>query len=550
MAQPLRSFAPTYRCKDTFDGFQARRKPVPLEPPLKHEAAALHEAWAHRLDAQLESKSKIFWQRHPEGRGDRLACLFKLAPPKVYQPSFGPLEQIIHDRRTFATEKGSRGLEWYGNGGESDEIKPPCSAPAEYESPVVRPEEALRRPRGLGHGTPGGSGSNPCAKRSLGSMNLRSHPPSTPVNYVEHQCQDLGSTGSTSAESGPFDAFTCVDRHNAGAAKDTLPKEIYDAPSPNTDVAEHSKIAGERYLQAYSHQKWGHDAFGHARELPHVSTLAYQDPTADDKRQEKWKLLSQVDCSPSAIQRVLEASELTTAVLADAKLAVASAYEVSPQLALYGAVKLGSMAQDATESSLAHDLREQALGLLGAAAARSCDMDSQILAEALEAMAAAGVGEQIHLDMILARLLCFLRRDVAFFSSSPSLVVRLAAAVGEIQAVLHLDVKGATAAPASHRFVQQLAAEVCKALPTFDEDCLGYLRPGFITHFCDQAMGKSLLERLADLRVGLTKHTSPHHLVMAKCIEAAVRLQLPLDFIASLPKHVRMYLHALKDTEP
>eukprot|EP00929_Paragymnodinium_shiwhaense_P036229 TRINITY_DN19442_c0_g1_i2.p1 TRINITY_DN19442_c0_g1~~TRINITY_DN19442_c0_g1_i2.p1 ORF type:complete len:770 (+),score=160.78 TRINITY_DN19442_c0_g1_i2:54-2363(+) len=173
---------------------------------------------------------------------------------------------------------------------------------------------------------------------------------------------------------------------------------------------------------------------------------------------------------------------------------------------------------------------------------------------ALQVMAAAASADssastpvehrQAHLDVLLAQLLIQLRHDANVFGHE--LTCDLAGALGRLHSKGLSAKRAASGAnsSANKRCLEALNERIATQLETFDAGQLSRLGGPFLVAFLEEGKRRLVLQRMAELQVGLQPSTACLLLAM-QAVEQAVRKH-SFAFIASLPETTKDYLMRLK----
>lgn len=171
-------------------------------------------------------------------------------------------------------------------------------------------------------------------------------------------------------------------------------------------------------------------------------------------------------------------------------------------------------------------------------------LEPGLVADTLSVMAAAGVKEQTHLDMLLAQLLVLLRKDRGSFG--PFMLSGIAGSLGALHEAGLSAKKAASGASsaANRRCMDALGEQIAKSLEDFGAAEVARLGGTYIVSFLDDVQRRAALRRAAELEVGLALHSCAH-LAAMQDTERTVRTA-SFAFIASLPDLTKDYLMRIK----
>lgn len=208
------------------------------------------------------------------------------------------------------------------------------------------------------------------------------------------------------------------------------------------------------------------------------------------------------------------------------------------------AIQCLSACADGLDDEAAAAMREAAEALLACVSPQLGSMDCSLIADFLHVMAAANVGEQTYLDMMLAQLLVVLRKNDAVVTPRALSVLARSIALLHSKGLSAKKAGSGASSTANKRCVDILNQRLANALMNFGEDEFACVGGVYLVAFFEDNQRRTYLARAAELEVGLGP-TSRNCLVAMKAVEVAVR-QHSFAFIATLPDASKDYLAKLK----
>lgn len=222
------------------------------------------------------------------------------------------------------------------------------------------------------------------------------------------------------------------------------------------------------------------------------------------------------------------------------------AYEL-PSEELLRAVRLlargaASFLANPETSKLSEELRGTTETLLASIGARLRESDAHFVADALQTMAGVRVGEQIHLDMMVAQLLVLLKKEPGSFG--PRVMMRIVNALGVMYEDMKLNAQKTTGGA---RFLEGMNKRMTQKFGDILDDDMGLLHPAYLLRFCDDNFKRAILYRAAQLQLG-RRPENREHLTAMKRVEQAMR-EHSFAFVSTLPHFTKDYMAGLQGGE-